>query len=116
MLKKLRTIVYHVADLEAARRWYSETFGITPYFDEPFYVGFDIGGFELGLDPAADEYTEGTHNITYWQVDNLDEALNQLRQRGVTVVQEPNDVGGGIITASIADPFGNVIGLIEING
>ena len=51
MLQGLRTAIYHVGDLEAAKRWYTDVLGVQPYFDEPFYVGFDVGGFELGLLP-----------------------------------------------------------------
>lgn len=114
MLKKLRTIVYHVNDLETARNWYADTFGIQPYFDEAYYVGFDIGGFELGLDPAADAYTAGSHSIAYWLVDDIKKSFTALKAKGVHVHQDITEVGGGILTGSIHDPFGNVIGLIEI--
>ncbi len=116
MLKKLRTIVYHVNDLQKAKKWYADTFEIQPYFDEPFYVGFDINGCELGLDPSESGYTHGQHNITYWQVDGLKETFRLLQMRGVAVHQQITDVGEGILTASIADPFGNIIGLIEVPG
>ena len=51
MLQKLRTAIYHVNDLEKATQWYIDLTGIQPYFKELFYVGFDINGCELGLDP-----------------------------------------------------------------
>jgi catechol 2,3-dioxygenase-like lactoylglutathione lyase family enzyme len=54
MLKGLRTAIYHVGDLDRAKGWYGEVLGKEPYFDEPFYVGFDVGGFELGLQPDED--------------------------------------------------------------
>ena len=47
----LRTAIYWVADIEAAKAWYTKVLGIEPYFDEPFYVGFNVGGYELGLQP-----------------------------------------------------------------
>ena len=53
----LRTVVYHVPDLARAKAWYEAAFEVKPYFDEPFYVGFNIGGFELGLDPDPDAGT-----------------------------------------------------------
>jgi hypothetical protein len=51
MLEGLRTAIYHVGDLERAKGWCGEVLGKESYFDEPFYVGFDVGGFELGLQP-----------------------------------------------------------------
>ena len=51
MFLGLRTVVYKVSDLGRAKAWYTKVLGIEPYFDEPFYVGFNVGGYELGLDP-----------------------------------------------------------------
>jgi catechol 2,3-dioxygenase-like lactoylglutathione lyase family enzyme len=61
MFQGLRTVIYRVPDLTRAKAWYSEAFGIQPYFDEPFYVGFNIGGYELGLDPNASAVTVGNN-------------------------------------------------------
>lgn len=113
MLTKLRSIVYHVKDLQEAKKWYAETFDIDPYFDELFYVGFDINGFELGLDPDTSHYPGGLHNITYWKVDDIHASFSTLKSKGVKINQEITDVGGGMLLASIADPFGNVIGLMQ---
>lgn len=113
MLTGLRTIVYHVTNLEVAKLWYAEMFNIKPYFDESFYVGFDIGGSELGLDPSSAPYTEGHSSITYWKVDDIEEAFSHLKKKKVLVHQEINDVGGGIRVGSVYDPFGNIIGLIQ---
>lgn len=110
----LRTVIYRVPDLFRAKAWYSAAFGIEPYFDEPFYVGFNIGGFELGLDPDFSEGKAGEGGSTaYWGVANLDAALPSFLREGGTMRGKPQDVGGGIRVASVADPFGNVIGLIE---
>ncbi len=114
MLKGIKTIVYHVSDLEEAKLWYSEMFGIRPYFDESFYVGFNIGGYELGLDPSSSEYSDGNNSITYWNVDHIDTAFGHFKSKNVIVHQEVHSVGDGIHLGSIRDPFGNVIGLIEI--
>jgi len=114
MLKGIKTIVYHVSDLEEAKLWYSEMFGIRPYFDESFYVGFNIGGYELGLDPSSSEYSNGNNSITYWNVDQIDTAFGYFKSKNVIVHQEVHSVGDGIRLGSIRDPFGNVIGLIEI--
>lgn len=113
MLQGLRTIVYYVNDLAAAKAWYKEVFGIEPYFDEPFYVGYNVGGYELGLDPDDSGYSNGNHSITYWGVENIEAAFTKFKTLGVEIHQEPKNVGGPIWVGSIFDPFGNVIGFIE---
>jgi predicted enzyme related to lactoylglutathione lyase len=114
MLLGLRSVIYKAPDLAAAKRWYAGVFGIEPYFDEPYYVGFNVGGFELGLDPDIADTNAGAGGATaYWGVSNLDDALTSVASHGATIVMAARDVGGGIKVGSIADPFGNVIGLIE---
>lgn len=110
----LRTVIYHVSDLKRAKEWYSSAFGIKPYFDEPFYVGFNIGGYELGLDPDTKGATPGPGgSVAYWGVPNADEAVAHFQKTGATVRSPAKDVGDGIRVATVADPFGNVVGLIE---
>ena len=110
----LRTVIYHVPDLARAKAWYTDAFGVAPYFDEPFYVGFSIGGFELGLDPDTSGVAPGAGgSVAYWGVKNLDAALPRFLRGGAEARSAPHDVGGGIRVASISDPFGNIIGLIE---
>lgn len=110
----LRTVIYRVPDLERAKAWYSAAFGVSPYFDQPYYVGYSIGGFELGLDPDTSEGGAGPGgSVAYWGVANLDSAIAEFGRNGGGVRSEARDVGGGIRVASVSDPFGNVIGLIE---
>jgi len=110
----LRTVIYKVPDLARAKAWYGETFGISPYFDEPFYVGFNVGGYELGLDPDTTEQGAGPGGaVGYWGVNSLAETMQALEKRGVKVRVAMHDVGEGIRVATIEDPFGNLIGLIE---
>lgn len=59
MILGLRTAIYPAPDLQQAKKWYSELLGQSPYFDQPFYVGFSVGGFELGLVPEATPSTLG---------------------------------------------------------
>ncbi|MEO7312477.1 MAG: VOC family protein [Chitinophagaceae bacterium] len=114
MLQGLRTIVYKVPDLEKARAWYSKIFGILPYFDEPFYVGFNVGGYELGLDPdKSRKVIVGNNSTTYWSVTDLRATMDLLKTQEVTIEGDVQNVGGGILVATITDPFGNSIGLIE---
>jgi predicted enzyme related to lactoylglutathione lyase len=113
MLKGLRTIVYHVTDLNKAKEWFKTVFEINPYFDEPFYVGYNIGGFELGLDPDSSGYQTGNASITYWGVDDIEACFKKFETLGIQIHEAPKNVGGAIWVGSISDPFGNVIGLIE---
>jgi len=112
-LKGLRTIVYHVTDLTVAKAWYKQIFDIDPYFDEPFYVGYSVGGFELGLDPDPSGYTNGNSSITYWGIEDIDAFFANVETLGVKVHEAPKNVGEAIWVGSIYDPFGNIIGLIE---
>ena len=110
----LRTAIYHVPDLARAKQWYSRAFGVEPYFDEPFYVGFSIGGYELGLDPNTDGAKPGAGgSVAYWGVPDLDQAVAQFTRAGATLKSPVQDVGERIRVATVADPFGNLIGLIE---
>lgn len=113
MLKKLRTVINHVNDLAAAKEWYSKVTGLQPYFDEPFYVGFDINGFELGLDPSMENIKEGNHSEAYWAVENARAAVEKFVAAGALLVQDVTNVGGPIQVAIVADPFGNHIGFIQ---
>lgn len=112
MLKGLRTICYPVADLAAAKKWYSEVARVAPYFDQPFYVGFNVGGFELGLMPAEGTTVVPGEPHTLWGVDDIAASYAELLQRGAQPHTPPTDVGGGITCAAVRDPFGNILGLI----
>lgn len=113
MMQGLRTVIYKVRDLEKAKKWYSEILGITPYFDETFYVGFNVGGFELGLDPDISDLSKVNNQVAYWGVENCAEEFQRLLEAGAKTHSEPRDVGEKIIAASVYDPFENVFGIIE---
>ncbi len=108
----LRTVIYHAPDLAKAKAWYTAAFGVA-YFDQPFYIGFDIGGFELGLDPDVSDVKVGNNAVAYWGVPDIAQAYRALLDRGAEPRQPVKDVGGDIKVATVADPFGNVIGLIQ---
>lgn len=108
MLQGLRTTIYHTPDLAKAKSWYTQLVGHAPYFDEPFYVGFNVGGYELGLIPDGE-----ADATTYWGTADLAAELKRVASIGAHVVVVAKDVGGGIKVAVIADTFGNRIGLIE---
>ena len=113
MLLGLRTVIYAAPELDRAKAWYSALLGSAPYFDERFYVGFNVGGYELGLDPNAVTAPGPGGAIAYWGVTNLDAAMTHALAAGAILVTPAQDVGGEIRVATIADPAGNHIGLIE---
>ncbi len=114
MFKGLRTVVYEVNDIQQAKAWYSMVLQIEPYFDEPFYVGFNVGGYELGLQPGekavGSSKSDGVK--AYWGVEDIDAALKRLLDEGATLYEGVQDIGGGIQVATVRDPFGNLFGII----
>lgn len=113
-IKGLGTVIYPVSDLNRAKAWYAKVFAQNPYFDEPFYVGFNIGGYELGLDPNPQAGKAGAGGgVAYWRVDDAEAVLRHFVSHGARVVTPVTDVGGDVKVATVADPFGNSIGLVE---
>ncbi len=109
----LRTVVYKVDELKKATEWYSKVFDTSPYFEEPFYVGFNIAGYELGLEPVEKGSIDiGSNEISYWGVDDVNKSYQRMLDHGAAPHEEPQNVGGEIVTASVTDPWGNVIGII----
>ena len=113
MFQGLRTVIYHVDDLEKAKAWYSEALGVKPYFDQPFYVGFNVGGYELGLDPDMTGVSRGSNAVAYWGVEDAAVVYERMIELGAQKHSDVTDVGGGIFVATVTDPFGNVFGIIE---
>jgi predicted enzyme related to lactoylglutathione lyase len=113
MLQGLRTVIYVVGDLQKAKQWYSAVLSKEPYFAEPFYVGFNVGGYELGLDPDTTKVTQGNNAIAYWGVADAKETLARLVNLGAREHRPIQDVGEGILIGSVIDPFGNVFGVIQ---
>jgi predicted enzyme related to lactoylglutathione lyase len=114
MFLGLRTAIYHVADIEKGKAWYSEVLGVKPYFDQPFYVGFNVSGYELGLQPDGDaSAAKADGAVAYWGVEDAGAALQRITELGATVHEALQDVGEGIKVATVKDPFGNIFGIIE---
>jgi predicted enzyme related to lactoylglutathione lyase len=114
MVSGLATVIYRVTDLERAKAWYAAAFQQSPYFDQPFYVGFNVQGYELGLDPDPSGAKTGPGgSVAYWRVASIDPAVKHFVAAGAAVVAAAQDVGEGIKVATVSDPFGNLIGLIE---
>lgn len=109
----LRTAIYKVSDIDAAKNWFAQVFKTEPYFDEPFYVGFEIDGYELGLQPEVVPTMDKAESvITYWGVNDINKEYERIKDLGAKEHENPKDVGGGIIVATLKDPWGNIIGLI----
>ena len=113
MFQGLRTVIYNVDNLEKAKAWYTEVLGTKPYFDQPFYVGFNIGGFELGLDPDMSGVSKGNNAVAYWGVKDAAATYKRMLELGAKKHSDVNDVGSGVRVATVTDPFGNVFGIIE---
>ncbi len=113
MFKAIRTIIYKVNDLEKAKAWYTNILGFPPYFDQPFYVGFNINDYELGLDPDIENVIYGNIPVAYWQVDNIELTKSKILKIGGLLHQDIQNVGNDIKVAELKDPFGNIIGIIE---
>lgn len=110
----LRTTIYKVnaSDLQKAKEWYSIVFETKPYFDESFYVGFNIGGYELGLQPEEFEIPKTPNVSCFWGVENIKDKFDFFVKNGAIIDEEPQNVGGEIMVATVKDPWNNIIGLI----
>lgn len=115
-IKGLQTTIYRVPDLAAAKKWYIEAFQSDPYFDEPFYVGFNLGGYELGLHPETEDDKIGdkrTHGVeAYWGVNDVKSEHERFLSLGATEHTAPMNVGGEIEVSCVLDPWNNIIGFI----
>src|SRR2546430_17076721 len=101
MMLGLRTVIYHVSDLERAKAWYSKAFGVEPYFDESFYVGFNVGGYELGLDPDTKGVAPGAGGaVAYWGVPDVDAAGRNFSAAGGPLTGPVPGVGGALSGAA----------------
>ncbi len=117
MLRGMATVSYYAADHEAAKTWYTEFLGIEPYFQRPGYAEFRIGDYqhELGIidrkyAPAAQDEPGG--EIVFWHVDDLEATVARLLELGAKEFEPITERGPGFVTASVVDPFGNVLGVM----
>jgi catechol 2,3-dioxygenase-like lactoylglutathione lyase family enzyme len=108
-LTGLRTVIYPTDDLQGTKKWWTNFLGFDPYFDESFYVGFNVAGYELGLLPDA-HLTDGA--LTYWGVDDVPAAIKASITAGATEHSPATEVGDGIVTATIRTPHGAIVGFI----
>ncbi|MGH7573230.1 MAG: VOC family protein [Gemmatimonadota bacterium] len=112
MTEGIKAIIYPVKDLGKAKTLYGELLGMKPSMDEAYYVGFNVDGQDVGLDPHG--HSKGmTGPVGYWQVDDIEKSVKALLDAGAEALQEIQDVGGGKLIPSVKDADGNVIGLIQ---
>jgi len=108
----ITTVIYPVKDLDKAKALYSKLLGAEPYTDSPYYVGWKLGGMDIGLDPNGHQ-AGLTGPVGFYQVDDIKTSLQTLLDAGAQLLQEARDVGGGRLTASVKDADGNIIGLLQ---
>jgi predicted enzyme related to lactoylglutathione lyase len=110
MAVQLNAVLYPVKDLDQAKALFATLFGADPHVDSPYYVGFSVNGTEIGLVPSG--HDQGmTGPVPFYDVEDITAALGALQAAGAQVVQEPTDVGAGLLVAKVSDADGNDIGL-----
>ena len=108
----IQTVLHPVSDLTKAKEVYTALLGVEPTSDAPYYVGYEAAGQQIGLVPNG--AAQGmTSPVAFWQVPDIEAKLAEVTAAGATVKDAPRDVGGGRLVASVADPDGNVLGLLQ---
>jgi predicted enzyme related to lactoylglutathione lyase len=105
----VKTVLHPVSDLEAAKPVYAALLGMAPTTDSPYYVGFVAAGQQIGLVPGS----EMSSPVAYWHVADIEAKIAEVTAAGATVHESPRDVGGGRLVATVTDPDGNVLGLLQ---
>jgi predicted enzyme related to lactoylglutathione lyase len=108
----IKTVLHPVSDLAAAKPVYAALLGIQPQHDAPYYVGFDVEGQHIGLVPGGGPQGM-TSPVAFWEVPDIEAKLAELTAAGATVKEAAHDVGGGRLVATVTDPDGNVLGLLQ---
>jgi predicted enzyme related to lactoylglutathione lyase len=108
----IQTVLHPVSDLAAAKAVYSALLGMPPTTDGSYYVGYEAAGQQIGLVPGGG--SQGmTSPVAYWHVADIEAKLAEVTAAGATVKQPAHDVGGGRLVATVTDPDGNVLGLLQ---
>lgn len=108
----IKTVLHPVSDLERAKAVYTALLGQPPQTDGPYYVGFDVAGQHIGLVPGGGPQ-QLTSPVAYWHVPDIEAKLAGLTAAGAAVRDPVSDVGGGRLVATVTDPDGNVLGLVQ---
>jgi predicted enzyme related to lactoylglutathione lyase len=107
----IKTVLHPVSDLAAAKKVYAALLGQPPQHDAPFYVGFDAAGQHIGLVPGRGP--DSTGPVAYWHVSDIEAKLAEVTAAGATVREPAHNVGGSRLVATVTDPDGNVLGLLQ---
>jgi predicted enzyme related to lactoylglutathione lyase len=108
----IKTVLHPVSDLAAAKAVYTALLGLPPQTDGPYYVGYEAEGQQIGLVPGGGPQGM-TSPVAYWHVSDIEAKLAEVTAAGATVKEAAHDVGGGRLVATLTDPDGNVLGLIQ---
>ena len=118
-LRGLTTVSYFAEDHNSAKNWYTEFLGIEPYFERPGYAEFRLGDYQHELGIIDSKYVPGTESIkgragvvVYWHVDDVESVVNKAITMGAKQLEPIQDRGHGFITATVVDPFGNILGIM----
>ena len=109
MNQGVKTIIYPVKDMARAKTLFRTLLGVEPYSDQPYYTGFKVGDQDVGLVPNSPE----AGMAAFYHVDDIKQSLQSLHEAGSQTLREIKDVGGGRLVASVRDPEGNIIGLVQ---
>ena len=108
----IKTVLHPVSDLAAAKPVYTALLGTPPQHEADYYVGYEIEGQHIGLVPGG--ASQGmTSPVAYWHVPDIEAKLAEVTAAGAAVKDAPRDVGGGRLVATVTDPDGNVLGLLQ---
>ena len=108
----IKTVLHPVSDVDAAKAVYTALLGIAPQTDSEYYVGYDVGDQHIGLVPGGGPQGM-TSPVVYWEVSDIEAKLSELIAGGATVKEPAHDVGGGRLVATVTDPDGNVLGVLQ---
>ena len=108
----IKTVLHPVSDLEKAKAVYTALLGAPPQHDAPYYVGYEAAGQHIGLVPGGGPQGM-TSPVAYWHVADIEAKLAEVTAAGATVKEAPHDVGGGRLVATVTDPDGNVLGILQ---
>ena len=111
-IEGIKTVLHPVTDLAKAKEVYAALLGTRPQTDGPYYVGFDVAGQHIGLVPGGGPQGM-TSPVAYWHVPDIEAKLAEVTAAGATVKEPARDVGGGRLVATVTDPDGNVLGLLQ---
>jgi predicted enzyme related to lactoylglutathione lyase len=108
----IKTVLHPVSDLEKAKAVYAALLGVAPSADAPYYVGFEAEGQHIGLVPGGGPQAMASP-VAYWHVQDIEAKLAEVTAAGATLKESAHDVGGGRLVATVTDPDGNVLGLLQ---